>query len=183
MYNSSQIRWLDAPLTGLTNAEKPTLYTVINMKKCRRGFSLIEVIVVMVVLGVIAGMVVATLNTSTSRVKDEQARTAVVAVANQELSYFQSRGQFVVDPARMGAIESAYTYTAGASGGETSISVSTNATNDTIGLASMSSTGTCYYMQVSSPRSSTPDKQFKIVNSSNAACTGNNAKTLSGGSW
>lgn len=153
----------------------------------RRGFTMVEAAVVLVVLGVLAGAVVAASRGVTSRTNDTQGRNILRGVAAAEEIQYRRFASFVSSDAGLAALDTGATFTT--AGGESTIagaiSVATGTTGGTevVGMATLTKSGTCLTLRVSDPASTLADTTAQFTPSAGGPCTGATALAQTGRAW
>lgn len=125
-----------------------------------RGFSLVEFIVAIVLLGIISIVVVSGVLSSRERVEDTQVEIAVRSVELAQREFAAATGRFTPDPAQL-EIGGGVTAVIGASrdGGEVSIAVDENGE---LWLA-VSDAGNCLAWRVPDPMSGTGASEVTVT--------------------
>lgn len=152
----------------------------------RRGFTLLEMVVTMLIAGMLAGIGVASYQSVRQHVDEASARQAARAVVLAEQRLWQRQGAFSEDPTELEALEGAYSYVDGTtpSTHDTQVSVALGLADglDAVGIA-VSQQGRCVVVVVVGPGEPVPytgswgaDRQW--------SCTGNQAFNHYGvGEW
>lgn len=119
------------------------------------GFTLVELLVSMAIVGVLAGVAVPTFMTVSSRASDGRAESHLRAASKAAWVYtVQHPEGFASDPAALAeleGIEPAFDWVAGtvSSEDDTTVSVADDADGVELALALRSATGTCTYLRIS----------------------------------
>lgn len=120
----------------------------------RRAFSLIEVVVVMVLIGILSLVAVALLTNVRRESHDRTARAALESVAGAQETYHLDRGRWAVSSDAMTAFSSGeFTVTDGPSSGPSVVSIGavTFQGSDALGLAVLDGNGNCLTLVILPP--------------------------------
>jgi type IV pilus assembly protein PilA len=122
------------------------------------GFTLIELMVVVLIIAILLAIAIPTFLGARSKAQDRAAQSNLRNALTAEKTYYVDNQAYTNNTSSsMTSIEPSLTYAASAAPtvvGTVYISLSTStggATNDTVTLAAKSASGTCFYLQDSTP--------------------------------
>ncbi len=136
------------------------------------GFTLIEVMVVVLIIGILLAVGVPTFLGARSRAQDRSAQTSVRVAQSAALIVYTDDGDLGdVTTSSMSATEPGFTWlrSNSASRDDKQVSIATNRGGTEFGAAAMSDSGTCYYIRLRESGSTL------YGSSTSASCTGNSA--------
>ncbi len=138
------------------------------------GFTLIEVMVVVLIIGVLLAIGVPTYLGARSRAQDRAAQSSDRVAQSTAMVIFTDEGDFGdATTAAMRTAEPSLTWLAAnsASADDSRVSIAANRTGTEWGAAAMSDSGTCFYIRLRSSAGAL------YGSSGSASCTGNSALT------
>ncbi len=144
------------------------------------GFTLVEVMVVVLIIGILLAIGIPTFLGARSRAQDRAAQSSLRIAQNTSLILFTDDGTFA--PATSTGMATAEPQLDWVAAGVNStddgiVSVGPNTAGTEFGAAAMSDSGVCYYVRVRA------DGATRYGSSSTTACNGTNAMAVTGTEW
>lgn len=158
-------------------------WTVTDMRRRARlrGFTLVEMIVVVVILSILATLITSLYFSTFTKVQDTPQRDALRALAADEETYFGTYGSFAITASALAQLEPNYSYVIGTAvstgPGVVSVSQGTIGTATVAGVAILGPSGQCNIIIVFDPTQSSTNITDRFTPTSTAPCSGAYAVT------
>jgi prepilin-type N-terminal cleavage/methylation domain-containing protein len=111
------------------------------------GFTLVELMMVVLIIAVLVAIAIATFPATRDRAQDRDAQADLRNALSAEKAHFADEQAYTQVRAELAAIEPSLTFDATADQAPTVGSVAYAASGATVTLATMSATGTCFYVR------------------------------------
>ena len=144
-----------------------------------RGFTLLEVMVVVLVIGILLAVGIPTYLGARSRAQDKAAQSSLRVGQTTALIIFSDNGDFgEADTTALGTAEPSLTWNNSTTQSDDDLKISVDSSGTTEwGGAAMSDSGTCFYIRVSA------SGPTRYGSSTSSACTGAQALLVTDASW
>jgi len=152
-------------------------------RRSEQGFTLVELMVVVLIIGVLLGIAIPTFLGARSRSQDSVAKSSVKTAVDAVLAQVMSGGELDFD--KIGDLESSIKWTDGTSDGPKVVSVSGGNNGDDsggwAGFAAESESGTCWFIKGYGDNSGYRGMYYGSAETD--SCTGALAEKAGGDAW